>query len=70
MGSHGNPLLRELRDYTRQHPQVIITPPEETMSRLWEVSLPRSATMAFDSLEMLLLALSMTSIPGDDEDPV
>jgi hypothetical protein len=58
---YGDELARELSAYRRQHPGVIIKEPLETMSRLWEVSSPRS-TMAFDDPELMLRALRMTSI--------
>lgn len=44
------------------HPQVIIKEPAETASKLWEVSFPSSATMAFDDPQMLLTALLVTRI--------
>jgi hypothetical protein len=57
----GHELKRELNAYRRQHPDVMIKEPLETMSHLWEVSSPRS-TMAFDDPELMLRALRMTSI--------
>jgi hypothetical protein len=57
-------LTRELDAYRRQHPGVTIMGPLETMSRLWEVSSPRS-TMAFDDPELMLRALRMTRIPKE-----
>lgn len=64
MGPHAG----DLREYQRQHPEVIIKSPDETLSGKWEVSLPRSATMAFDDPEGMLHALSMTRVPADVDD--
>lgn len=62
-GERGRDLSREVNAYLRQHPRVSIRGPQETLSHLWEVSLPRGGTMAFDDPELMLRALRMTSIP-------
>lgn len=64
---YGHELARELNAYRRQHPEVIIREPQETMSRKWEVSFPRPATMVFDDPEFMLKALRMTSIRTAEE---
>ncbi len=60
-------LMFEVSAFKRQHPQVIIKKPNEVPSGRWEVSLPRSAVMAFDDAQTMLQALSMVSIPEDEE---
>ena len=59
-------LMRDVALFKRAHPQVIIKKPNEVPSRKWEVSFPRSATIAFDDPAMMLTALSMISIPDDE----
>ena len=58
--------LEALRIYRRQHPEVIIHSPEETCSRMWEVSHPDRAAMAFDSLHGMLRSLWLTRVPTSD----
>lgn len=60
-------LLFEVRAWQRTHPQAIVKSPAETVSRQWEVSLPKSATIAFDEPRIMLQCLSMISIPEDDD---
>lgn len=56
----------ELRAWLREHPSAIVHSPQETASGRWELSLEGSSCLAFDDLGLMLLALSMTSIPEDD----
>ncbi len=65
MGPHDNEIMTLVAIYRRQHPNVIIKTPAQTHSGLWEVSLPDSANMAFDSPQMMLLALSTITIRED-----
>lgn len=60
--------LFEVKRWARLHPTVLIKKPSETMSRRWEVSMPRTSVIAFDSAQVMLTALSMISIPADLED--
>lgn len=49
--------MNRLAAYRRKNPEVIITPPSQTLSHLWEVSMPGASAMAFDTVERLLDAL-------------
>jgi hypothetical protein len=57
MGPHTDQSLLWLRNFRADHPEVLITYPTETMSGLWEVSLPDSACLAFDSVTVMRRAL-------------
>lgn len=43
--------------YRKTHPEVIVKEPCETGSRMWELSVPSTSTMAFDDAAMLLSVL-------------
>jgi len=65
MGPWESELARELNAYRRQHPEVVIKEPQETLSHYWEVRSPGSGTMAFDTPELMLRALRMTRFLKD-----
>ena len=58
MGPHLNEDLNQLREFRAAHPEIIISYPSETPSGLWEVSLPEASCMAFDSVSIMMRALS------------
>jgi hypothetical protein len=68
MGPHTqqDPTMQALDLYRRIHPEVIITPPEDTPSGLWEVSIPGQSTMAFEDAGAMLVTLSLIKIPDID----
>ena len=53
----GSETMRAIALYRKTHPTVIIKEPCETGSRMWELSVPSSATMAFDDPSMMLSVL-------------
>jgi hypothetical protein len=61
-------LMFEVSLFKRSHPQVIISRPDECPSGMWEVSFPRSATIAFDNPRTMLECLSMVSVPDDEDE--
>lgn len=61
-----NETMRALDLYRHLHPQVIITAPENTGSKLWEVSLPSRAAMAFEDPGEMLTTLCLMTIPDID----
>lgn len=54
--------------YKRTHPQVIIKSPSETVTGRWEVSFRASACVAFDDPKLMLVAISMVSMPEEDDE--
>jgi hypothetical protein len=64
---YAHELERELNEYCRAHPGVIIRKPEESKSHKWEVLFPPSGSMFFDDPEMMLRALPMTGATRAEE---
>ena len=62
---YGRGVARELSEYLNEHPGIIVKGPRETMSHLWEVNFPSSATMVFDDPGLMLWALRLTTIPEE-----
>lgn len=60
-------LMRQVRDYKARNPRVLIYRPEECPSGKWEVSFLAASTMAFDNPKTMLEALSMVTLPPDDD---
>lgn len=61
MGPHdGDDLfgqLKELQQFRKKHPEILISRPADTQSGYWELSLPSRSTAAYDGMELLLMTL-------------
>lgn len=62
-------VLLSVAAFRRDHPQVHVSPPDETRSGMWEVSFAGDGgTATFDSPGLMLRCLSYIGLPEDDED--
>ena len=52
------PWQSALEKFRAEHPEVFITYPTESLSGLWEVSMPETATQGFHSAQNMMDVLS------------
>lgn len=58
--------MRAIERYKQLHPEVWIKRPDQTASRRWEVSLPRTSAMAFDNPTDMMTTLLLLVVPADE----